>query len=186
MKELETERYILRRPKVEDAEQVYEKWGKDNEEMVEYKYHAPYKSEKKTKMIIEATLHETEEGIPCWFIEKKETREIVGYVKVTEYSDKNKTAVIKFYFLEGWRLEGTPEEVLTKIFEYLFNDRKFETVIADHYYMSESHTRDLGRVLTNVGMTKEAVLRNRKINSKGQKVDRIIYSILKEEWENIA
>ena len=32
MKELETERYILRRPKVEDAEQVYEKWGKDNEE----------------------------------------------------------------------------------------------------------------------------------------------------------
>ena len=134
----------------------------------------------------DAEVHETEEGIPCWFIEKKETREIVGYVKVTEYSDKNKTAVIKFYFLEGWRLEGTPEEVLTKIFEYLFNDRKFETVIADHYYMSESHTRDLGRVLTNVGMTKEAVLRNRKINSKGQKVDRIIYSILKEEWENIA
>ena len=33
-----------------------------------------------------------------------------------------------------------------------------------------------------VGMTREGILRNRLINDEGRKIDKHIYSILKEEW----
>ena len=39
-------------------------------------------------------------------------------------------------------------------------------------------------VLTKVGMTREGILRNRLINDEGKKIDKYIYSILKEEWES--
>ena len=35
-----------------------------------------------------------------------------------------------------------------------------------------------------IGMKREGVLRHRMINNEGKKIDRITYSILKEEWEN--
>ena len=41
----------------------------------------------------------------------------------------------------------------------------------------------LHSILTKIGMIREGILRNRLINDKGKKIDRYIYSILKEEWE---
>ena len=37
MKQIETEHYILRIPKLEDAEEIYERWGTDKENMAQYK-----------------------------------------------------------------------------------------------------------------------------------------------------
>lgn len=37
MKKIETERYVLRMPKIDDAEEIYEKWGTDKENMAQYK-----------------------------------------------------------------------------------------------------------------------------------------------------
>ena len=41
----------------------------------------------------------------------------------------------------------------------------------------------LHSILTKIGMIREGILKNRLINDKGEKIDRYIYSILKEEWE---
>ena len=49
--------------------------------------------------------------------------------------------------------------------------------VRTHYYTN---------ILEGIGMKKEGVLRNRMINSKGEKIDKIIYSILKEELEEYA
>ena len=43
-RELETQRYLLRIPKMEDAEEIYEKWGRDTEKVAEYKYHNVHKN----------------------------------------------------------------------------------------------------------------------------------------------
>ena len=39
MKKIETQRYILRIPKIEDAEEIYERWGTDKEKMAEKRRH---------------------------------------------------------------------------------------------------------------------------------------------------
>ena len=59
-----------------------------------------------TKAVAEklAAINEAESGIPFWFIESKESKEIIGYIKISEYSEKDKKAQIIFYFLKHWRI----------------------------------------------------------------------------------
>ena len=114
----------------------------------------------------------------------KKTKEIIGYIKISEYSEKDKKAEVTFYFLENWRRDGSPEEVLNKVIEFLFKEKTFETMVVKFYDRDRKDTKLLSSVLERIGMQREGILRNRMINNKGEKINKIIYSILKEEWEN--
>lgn len=181
-KELETERYLLRIPKMEDAKEIYEKWGSDKEKMAEYKYHSIHKNIIETKGLLKAAIIDAETGTPFWFIESKKTKEIIGYIKIAEYSEKDKKAEIRFYFLKNWRRDGSPEEVLGKVIKYLFTEKVFETIVMEFYDRTKEDTELLSSILERIGMKREGILRNRMINNNGEKINKIIYSILKEEW----
>lgn len=183
-RELETQRYLLRIPKMEDAEEIYEKWGRDTEKVAEYKYHSVHKNIIETRALLKAAIIEAEDGIPFWFIESKEYGEIIGYIKISEYSEKDKIAGVTFYFLENWRKDGSPEEVLGKVIEFLFKEKTFETIFVKFYDRDKEDTKLLSSVLERIGMKREGVLRHRMINNEGKRINKIIYSILKEEWEN--
>ena len=73
-RELETQRYLLRIPRIEDAEEIYEKWGKDKEKVAEYKYHNVHKNIIETRGLLKAAIIESEGGTPFWFIESKKSR----------------------------------------------------------------------------------------------------------------
>lgn len=184
MKNLETKRYLLRRPKEEDAEEIHEKWGKDTEKVAEYEEHNVHKNMIETRGIINAAIKESEFGTPTWFVEEKETNTIMGYIKVIADSEKDKKCEITFYFIEKWRRNSAPEEVLSELIRYLFTEKSFEIVIKKFYDRSKEDTECISGILERIGMKKEGILRNRMINSKGEKIDRLVYSILKEEWEN--
>ena len=96
---------------------------------------------------------------------------------------KNKICDVAFYFLKQWRRDGTPEEVLSKVIEYIFTKTIYETVVMKYYATIQEDIEILHSILTKIGMIREGILRNRLINDKGEKIDRYIYSILKEEWE---
>ena len=57
-------------------------------------------------------------------------------------------------------------------------------MVVKFYDRDEKDTKLLSSVLERIGMKREGVLRHRMINNEGKKIDRITYSILKEEWEN--
>ncbi|MBD8923550.1 N-acetyltransferase [bacterium] len=183
VKEIETERYEIRIPKIEDAEEIYEKWGTDKEKMAQYKEHKTYRNIIEAKRLINAVIEETEDGITFWIIEEKEKHEIVGYIKLQAMSLKNRKCEVAFYFLKKWRRDGTPEEVLSKVIEYIFTKTIYETVVMKYYATIQEDIEILHSILTKIGMIREGILRNRLINDKGKKIDRYIYSILKEEWE---
>ena len=88
-----------------------------------------------------------------------------------------------FYFLENWREDGTPEEVLSRVIEYVFTETEFETIVMKFYAATQQNKELLHHILLKIGMTREGILRNRLINDEGKKIDKYIYSILKEEWE---
>lgn len=184
MKNLETARYLLRKPKMEDAEDIYEKWGRDKENIAEYKYHDIHRNIIETKAILKGAIKDAEFGNPSWFIEEKQTKAIIGYIKVLSSSEKNKECEITFYFLEKWTKDFSPEESLKEVIKYLFTEETFEVVFTKFYNKSKEDTEYLSKILNRIGMQREGILRNRMINSKGQKIDKIIYSILKEEWKN--
>lgn len=182
MRSLETKRYVLRIPGVEDAEEIYERWGTDKENMAQYKEHSMYKNVIEAKAIISAAIQEKEDGVIYWIIENKKNNNIVGYIKLPAGVIKDKKREIAFYFLKGYRTDGTPEEVLKGVIDYIFTKEEYETIITKFYAANEQDTELLNDVLTKVGMTREGILRNRLINDEGRKIDKHIYSILKEEW----
>ena len=120
MRSLETKRYVLRIPGVEDAEEIYERWGTDKENMAQYKEHSMYKNVIEAKAIISAAIREKEDGIIYWIIEDKKNNNIVGYIKLPAGVIKDKKREIAFYFLKGYRTDGTPEEVLKGVIDYIF------------------------------------------------------------------
>lgn len=182
MKKIETQRYILRIPKIEDAEEIYERWGTDKEKMAEYKEHKLYRNVIEAKALITAAIQETENGVVFWIIEDKKTNKIVGYIKLPSGIKKDKKREVAFYFLKDWRNDGTPEEVLSGVIDYIFTNEEYETIIMKFYAAYKDDTELLDSILLRIGMKREGILRNRLINNEGQKIDKYIYSILKEEW----
>lgn len=89
-----------------------------------------------------------------------------------------------WYFVENWRRDGSPEEVIGRVIEFLFKEKTFETMVVRFYDRDKEDTKLLSSILERIGMKREGVLRHRMINNEGKKIDRITYSILKEEWEN--
>ena len=183
MKSIETKRYLLRRPNENDAEEIYEKWGTDKENMAQYKEHKLYRNVIEAKALINSILKENEDGIIFWIIEDKESKDIIGYIKLPTGTIKDKKRELTFYFLKGHREDGTPEEVLKSVIDYIFSKEKYETIITKFYDRNERDTKLVHNILVNVGMSREGILRNRLINDEGKKIDKYIYSILKEEWE---
>lgn len=183
MKSIETERYILRIPRIEDAEEIYERWGTDKEKMAQYKAHKVYRNVIEAKMLITAAIKETDNGVTLWIIEEKNSNKIIGYIKLQDSSKKDRKCEVAFYFLENWREDGTPEEVLGRVIEYVFTETEFETIVMKFYAATQQDKELLNRILLKIGMTREGILRNRLINDEGKKIDKYIYSILKEEWE---
>lgn len=183
MEQLETDRYILRKPNENDAEEIYERWGTDKENMAQYKEHKLYRNVIEAKALINSILKENEDGIIFWIIEDKESQDIIGYIKLPTGTIKDKKRELTFYFLKGHREDGTPEEVLKAVIDYIFSKEKYETIITKFYDRNERNTKLVHNILANVGMSREGILRNRLINDEGKKIDKYIYSILKEEWE---
>ena len=183
MKSIETERYILRIPRIEDAEEIYERWGTDKEKMAQYKAHKVYRNVIEAKMLITAAIKETDNGVTLWIIEEKNSNKIIGYIQLQDRSKKDRKCEVVFYFLENWREDGTPEEVLSRVIEYVFTETEFETIVMKFYAATQQNKELLHHILLKIGMTREGILRNRLINDEGKKIDKYIYSILKEEWE---
>ena len=183
MKKIETERYILRIPNVDDAEEIYERWGTDKENMAQYKEHKLYRNVIEAKAIINSAIKENEDEIIFWIIEDKASKNIIGYIKLPAGIIKDKKRELAFYFLKGHREDGTPEEVLSKVIDFVFSKEDYETIITEFYDRNKEDTQLTHRVLTNVGMIREGIMRNRLINDEGKKINKYIYSILKEEWE---
>lgn len=177
MKELETERLLLRKIKLEDAEDMFNNWASDpkSSEMLDWDVH---ENVEVTKAIITYWIKEYENGHYNWVVELKDTHEIIGNITAVKYSEKNRTCEIGYcYGSKYWR-HGYASEALRRVIEFFLNETTIKLVEARHILSNPNS----GRVMAKAGMTKEATLRKRHLNKKtGENEDLIVYSIVKEE-----
>ena len=178
MKELETERLILRKFEIEDAEQAYNNWAGVEKiaEMSDFKVHS---SVNETREIIEIGLGDEEESA-TWAIELKENHDLVGYIRVYEVSIANKICKISWEIEYKWLGQGISIEAMKSVIEHLIIDKDFNVVTYEYYSNMDTINKP---ILEDIGMKKEAVLQERKIDAKtGKKLDKIIYSSFKKDY----
>lgn len=182
MKDLETENLRIRKFKIEDAEDIYKNLATDRrlEDCLGYNVH---QSVEQTRKMISSYIYEYEADELVWALEEKQNNSVVGYINALEFSDFNKYCNIKFGIALKFIEKHYMEEALTRVLEYIFNEKDFNMVVSEFYDGNKQVNDFKTTILEKLGMKKEAVLRNRKINEKtGLAENQVIYSITKDEF----
>ena len=182
MKDLETENLRIRKFKIEDAEDIYKNLATDRrlEDCLGYNVH---QSVEQTRKMISSYIYEYEADELVWALEEKQNNSVVGYINALEFSNFNKYCNIKFGIELKFIEKHYMEEALTRVLEYIFNEKDFNMVVSEFCDGNKQVNDFKTTILEKLGMKKEAVLRNRKINEKtGLAENQVIYSITKDEF----
>lgn len=177
MDDFETDRLKLRKFKRKDVNDMFE--FTSDKKVAEYSDFIPHTSKDETLMNIECAIHDYGTYESCWAIEEKISHKVIGYIQMFNASLKNKQCSITWALNQNYWGQGYSEEILKTMFKHLFDTDLFDIIIVKYY----SNRALFNHILENVGMKRDATLRNRRINSiTGEKESLIIYSIIKEEF----
>ena len=175
-KTLETERLILRKFTIDDAEGMFKNWATDplTNKYLSWELH---KSIDESKSIIEDWLKRYESGFYNWVVELKDTHEIIGNICEEGKNLKHKTISVGYCYGSKYWNNGYASEALRRVIEYLLTEQDFYLVEANH----RSSNPASGRVMQKAGMKYDGTLRERRIDIDGTRADMLYYSITKNE-----
>ena len=178
MKTIETERLLLRKFKITDAEDMYNNWGKikDCNKYLPWKTH---ENIEETKDIINKWIEDYNEQNPDklnWAIELKTTNEVIGSIAAVHINYNYSNVEIGYCIGKKYWNNGYATEALKALIQYFLTDCNFHLINCNHM----SKNIQSVRVMEKAGMKKEAILRDRAINQYTNEFDDIvIYSLIK-------
>ena len=179
MKELETERLILRKFNIEDADDMYSNWATD-EKSARYLSWDVHKNVDETKQIISKWISEYEDGSYNWVVELKSTHEIIGSIGAVKVRKEDLNCEIGYCYGSKYWNNGYGTEALKAVINYFLTDVGMYLVEANHIGGNPAS----GRVMEKAGMHKDAVLKKRRMNKYTKDLDDlVVYSISKDELE---
>lgn len=175
MKGFKTNDVIIRRFKMNDVEQVYSNILILNNEQG--------RTIDETQKMVRSAISEYYTEEPIWAVEEKKTGKLIGSIKVVSYSSKNKLCEISWKIINDCTNINLMQQALNKVMGYLFLQKNIELIVCSYY----EQNKITGEILDNLGMKKEAVLRNRRFNSlTNQKENFVIYSIDIDEFSKVT
>ena len=175
-KTLQTNRLILRKFTMEDAQGMFNNWATDPK--TNYFLGWPlHKNVEETSNLISSWISKYEEGSYNWIIEEKESHEVIGSICEEGKKDKFQTIALGYCFGSKWWNKGYGTEALRKVIEFLLLEKEYFLVEANY----RSTNPASGRVMEKAGMKYDGTLRGRKIDPDGTRSDVIYYSITKKE-----
>ena len=175
-KTLETERLILRKFTLDDAQGMFNNWATD-ENTCKFLAWNVHKDVEETKEIISKWISKYEDGSYNWIVELKDSHEVIGGISEEGKSLKHKTICLGYCYGSKYWNKGYASEALRRVIKYLLLEQDFYLVCADH----RSSNPASGRVMQKAGMKYDGTLRDRKLNPDGTRADSIFYSIKKDE-----
>lgn len=177
--ELETERLILRKFKIEDAESMFNNWASD-EEVTKYLTWKPHKTVEVTKSLLtEWVSSYINLDFYQWGIVIKETNELIGSIGVVGNKENRLMCEIGYCIGKSFWGKGYVAEAFTRIIDFLFTETNCNRIEAVH----DIDNPNSGKVMLKCGLTLEGVLRQRGLNNDGEIIDLPMYSLLKKDYK---
>lgn len=176
--ELETDRLILRRFTMEDAELMYRNWASD-ENVTKYLTWPAHANVSVTRGVLKDWIAKySEADFYNWCIELKEIGEPIGNLAVVSHDDATDSATMGWCMGARWWGRGIMPEAGRAVLQYLFAEVGFNRIVAKH----DVENRKSGRVMQKLSMVQEGTFRASGRNNRGV-VDEVVYSILREDYE---
>lgn len=174
---IETDRLILRRFCVDDAQAMYVNWANDPE-VTKFLTWQPHKDMDETEnLLIDWEAHYEDGSYYNWAIELKELGEPIGSITVVERGEKTKRAHIGYCIGLPWWHQGIMSEALAAVIDFLFKEG-YQRIDSRH----DPRNPHSGDVMKKCGMQYEGTLRNYDRNNQGV-CDACFYAILKEDYQ---
>lgn len=174
-KTIETERLILRKFKLDDAQQLFDNYG-SHEVVTKFLTWKPHSSIEVTKdYLSNVVIPEYEQEYTYrWAIVLKENNEVIGCIDVVHKNIPKTSAELGYVLSDYHWGKGIMPEAARAVIAYLF-DEGFHRITAVH----DVENPKSGRVMQKAGMEYEGTLRQYERRSDGHFCDCKLYSIIK-------
>lgn len=173
---LETERLILRRYAVEDAQAMYDNWASDPE-VARYLTWDPHPSPDATRMLLELWVKDYEKPENYnWVLETKATGEIIGCCSVVRIDESIDECELGWCLTRRLWGQGYMPEAAGAILDFLFDEVGANRVSAKH----DVENPKSGRVMQKIGMRFEGIRRQGFRGARGIR-DTACYAIIKQD-----
>ena len=177
-KELETDRILLRRISVDDAEKMYNNWASDPE-VSKYVTWPTHKDINVTKDLLKMWEAEyTNSSCYRWCVVLKENNEPIGTIDVVKSEDSYEIAEIGYCISKEYWGKGIMTECAKRVLKFLFEEVGYNRIQATHALENPAS----GRVMQKIGMQYEGTIRDGNRLNQGKLCDVAMYSILKREY----
>lgn len=175
-KRLETERLILRRFVMEDAQPMFDNWANDPQ-VVKYLTWPCHGDVEVTGRLLESWIANYEnENYYQWAIEFE--GRLIGSICAVECDDKAELVEIGYCIGRPWWHRGITSEALCAVMKFFFEEVGANHVTARH----DPQNPHSGGVMKKCGMRHEGTLRQYARNNQGI-CDIACYGMLRSEWE---
>lgn len=174
---IHTDRLILRKFTINDAEDMLNNWANDNE-VAKYLSWSPHGKIEVTREVISGWVRAYEMPTTYnWAIELKTTRKVIGSISVIELSDKNHRCEIGYCMSKAYWNKGIMTESLRAVNGFLFSEVGINRIQAKH----DTKNIASGKVMEKTGMKHEGIFKQYKIRKDGTFGDLNMYAIVKED-----
>ena len=173
---IETARLILRRFKIEDAEDMYENWTSDPE-VTRFLTWPAHSDVKITKKILSDWVSSYEDGgYFNWAMELKENGAVIGNISVVKLSENTEAADMGYCMSRAYWGRGLMPEALKAVMDYLFDEVGLNRIAACH----DVNNPKSGRVMDKAGMKQEGIFRAAGKNNQGI-CDEVWHSMIRSD-----
>lgn len=174
---IETDRLILRRYVIEDADAMYKNWASDSE-VTKFLTWQPHSSVEVSRGIIENWLKEySDEKYYQWAIVLKDNGdEPIGDISVGQMNEDISMVHIGYCLGRAWWRRGIMSEALKAVMDFMFDTVEVNRVEARH----DPRNPNSGKVMQKCGMKYEGTLRSADRNNQGI-CDACYYALLRSE-----
>lgn len=177
-KTIETQRLLLRRFSMNDAEFMFDNWESD-EKVTEFLRWKTATDISETKIILEEWISGYEKpDFYQWAIVLKEINEPIGSISVVGKNEMLDIVHIGYCIGSKWWHKGITSEAFSAVIPYFFDEIGVNRIESQH----DPDNPNSGKVMQKCGLKYEGTLRQADWNNKGI-VDACMYSLLKSEWE---
>ncbi|HPX93132.1 MAG TPA: GNAT family N-acetyltransferase [Bacillota bacterium] len=175
---LETERLILRRFTVADAEAMFKNWASDPE-VTKYLSWEPHVNIEETREILRTWVNSYDfKNYYSWGIEIKDSETLIGSIAVVEGRENIRLVHIGYCIGKPWWHQGYVSEALAELIRFFFEEVGVNRIESCH----EPANTHSGDVMKKCGMQYEGLHRQSIYKPDGQFPDACYYAILAEDY----
>ena len=175
-KTIETERLILRKFELKDAEQMFKNYC-SRKKVTQFLTWEPHKTVEDTKNYLKNIILPAYNEISTyrWAIVLKENNQVVGCIDVVNSSENKKRAELGWVLSDDYWGQGIMPEAAKEVVKYLF-DIGYIRIEAIH----DVRNPKSGRVMKKINMEHEGVLRKYNPDWTGELQDCDMWAITKD------